>query len=44
MSFEEIKMEEDELFDELYAKIKDIVNLAFNLRETISEPKVVRKV
>ena len=44
MSFEEIKMEEDESFDEFYAKLKDIVNLAFNLRETISEPKVVRKV
>ena len=25
-SFEEIKMEEDELFDEFYAKLKDIVN------------------
>ena len=43
-SFEEIKMEEDELFDEFYAKRKDIVNLAFNLRETISKPKIVRKV
>ena len=37
-------MEEDESFDELYAKHKDIVNLAFNLRETIPEPKIVRKV
>ena len=26
MSFEEIKMEEDESFDEFYAKMKDIVN------------------
>ena len=43
-SFEEIKMEEDELFDELYAKLKDIVNSVFNLRETIPEPKIVRKV
>ena len=34
----------DESFDEFYAKLKDIVNLAFNLRETISEPKIVRKV
>ena len=33
-SFEEIKMEEDELFDEFYAKI----------RENIHEPKIVRKV
>ena len=37
-------MEEDESFDELYAKHKDIVNLAFNLGETIPEPKIVRKV
>ena len=37
-------MEEDESFDEFYAKLKDIVNLAFNLRETILEPKIVRKV
>ena len=43
-SFEEIKMEEDESFDELYAKLKDIVNSAFNLGETIPEPKIVRKV
>ena len=43
-SFEEIKMEEDELFDEFYAKLKDIVNLASNLRETITEPNIVRKV
>ena len=43
-SFEEINMEEDESFDEFYAKLKDIVNLAFNLGETISEPKIVRKV
>ena len=43
-SFEEIKMEEDELFDEFYAKLKDIVNSTFNLRETILEPKIVRKV
>ena len=43
-SFEEIKMEEDESFDEFYGKLKNIVNLAFNLRETIPEPKVVRKV
>ena len=43
-SFEEIKMEEDESFDEFYAKLKDIVNAAFNLEETIPEPKIVRKV
>ena len=43
-SFEKIKMEEDESFDEFYAKLKDIVNSTFNLGETIPEPKVVRKV
>ena len=43
-SFEEIKMEEDESFDEFYAELKDIVNSAFNLGETIPEPKIVRKV
>ena len=37
-------MEKDESFDEFYAKLKDIVNLAFNLGESIPEPKVVRKV
>ena len=37
-------MEEDESFDEFYAKLKDIVNYAFNLGETIPEPKIVRKV
>ena len=37
-------MEEDESFNEFYAKLKDIVNSAFNLGETIPEPKIVRKV
>ena len=44
MSFEEIKMEEDESFDEFYAKLKEMVNSAFNLGEIILKPKVVRKV
>ena len=43
-SFEEIKMEEDESFNKFYAKLKDIVNSAFNLGEIIPEPKIVRKV
>ena len=43
-SFEEIKMEEDESFDEFYAKLKDIVNSTFNFGETVLEPKIVRKV
>ena len=37
-------MEEDESFDEFYAKVKDIVNSAFNLGETIPKPKIVMKV
>ena len=43
-SFEEIKMEEGESFDEFYAKLKDIVNSTLNLGETILEPMIVRKV
>ena len=35
-------MEEDELFDKFYAKLKDIVNSAFNLGETILESKNLR--
>ena len=36
-------MEEDELINQFYAKLKDIVNSAFNLGETIPKPKIVRK-
>ena len=43
-SFKEIRMDDDEAFDEFYAKIKDIVNSAFNLGEKILEPKIVRKI
>ena len=43
-SFEEINMEEDESFNEFYAKLKNIVNSTFNLKETILKPKIVRKV
>ena len=32
------------MFDEFYAMLKDIVNSALNLGETIHEPKIVRKV
>ena len=44
MSFEEINMEEDESFNEFYAKLKNIMNSTFNHGETIPEPKIVRKV
>ena len=43
-SFEEIKMEENETFDEFYARLKDIVSFAFNLEESIVESKIVRKI
>ena len=34
----------DETFDEFYAKLKDIMNSAFNLGEFIMESKIVRKI
>ena len=43
-SFKEIKMNEDESFDEFYAKFKDIMNSAFNLGEQIPEPKIAKKI
>ena len=43
-SFEEIRMEEDEIFNEFYAKLMDIGNFAFNLGESIAESKIVRKI
>ena len=35
-SFKEIRMEEDETFDEFYAKLMNIVNSAFSLGESIT--------
>jgi len=37
-------MDDDELFDEFYVKLKDIVNSAFNLGELIPEPKIVKNI
>ena len=42
--FENIKMFDDESFDEFYAKLNDIVNSAFNLGEVYDQPKIVRKI
>ena len=42
-SFEEIRMVEDETFDEFYAKLMDIVNSTFNLGEYIRNPKLLGK-
>ena len=36
-------MEEDESFDEFYAKLKNIVNSAFNLRENYSRTQGCKK-
>ena len=43
-SFEEIGMDEDDSFDEFYAKLKNIVNSTFNFGEQILEPKIVKKI
>ena len=37
-------MDDDYSFDKFYAKLKHIVNLAFNLGKQIPEPKIVRKI
>ena len=37
-------MSDDEIFDEFYAKLNDIVNFAFNLGGVYDQPKVVRKI
>ena len=37
-------MEEDETFDEFYAKLMDIMNSTFNLGEAIAESKIFRKI
>ena len=37
-------MDEDESSNEFYAKLKDIVNSAFNLGEKIPKPTIVKKI
>ena len=39
-SFKEIKMEDDESFNEFYTKLKDIVNSAFNFGKLILNPRL----
>ena len=41
--FESIRTFDDESFDEFYAKLKDIVNSAYNLGEIYEQSKIVRK-
>ena len=42
--FESIRTSNDESFDELYAKLNDIVNFAYSLGEIYDQPKIVRKI
>ena len=37
-------MSDNECFYELYAKLNDIVNSAYNLGEIYDQPKIVRKI
>lgn len=39
--FEEIRMKDDESFDEFYVKLNDIVNSSFNIGEKIPESNIV---
>jgi hypothetical protein len=41
--FEEIKMYEDETFDEFYSKLSNIRNSTINLGKKVSDAKTVRK-
>ena len=42
--FEEIRMLEDESFDEFYAKLNDIVNSKFNFGDKMEDKRIVRKI
>ena len=42
--FKNIRMSNDECFDEFYVKLNDIVNFAHNLGEIYDQPKIVRKI
>lgn len=41
--FEDIRIKEDEMFDEFYAHLNGIVNSSFNLGEKIPKIRIVRK-
>ena len=43
-SYEKIRMDDDEAFDDFYVKLKDIINSAINLDEQIPKPKIVGKI
>ena len=44
ISFESIRISDDESFDEFYAKLNDTVNFAYNLGKICDQPKIVRKI
>ena len=37
-------MSDNKSFDELYVKLNDIANFAYNLGEIYDQPKIVRKI
>ena len=41
--FGEIRMKQDDTFDEFHDKLNDIVNFIFNLGERIPKPRILRK-
>ena len=41
--FGEIRMKQDDTFEEFHDKLNDIVNSIFNLGERIPKPRIVRK-
>jgi hypothetical protein len=42
--FEEIKMLEDETFNEFYTRIRDLRNLMVSLRKNVSDAKLIKKI
>ena len=42
--FKEIRMLEDESFNEFYEKLNDIVNFRFNLVENVENSRIIRKI
>ena len=42
--FENIRISDDESFDEFYAKLNDIINSVYNLGEIYDQSKIVRKI
>lgn len=43
-AFETLKMEDNEIFDDFYVKLSDIMNFSFYLGEILPEYKIVKKI